>query len=59
MDMDVQISKIKINWNPISMNRFLRFIRFYKYPEEVYRDKKLEIQQSFKTKLQNLITESN
>ena len=58
MDLDVKLNKITINWNPIPMNRFLRFIRFYKYPADVYRDEKLSIQQSFKSKLQNLMNES-
>ena len=51
MDLDVRLNKISINWNPIPMNRFLRFIRFYKYPADVYRDEKISIQQSFKSKL--------
>ena len=58
MDLDVRLNKITINWNPIPMNRFLRFIRFYKYPADVYRDEKTSIQQSFKSKLQNLMNES-
>lgn len=58
MDLDVRLNRITINWNPIPMNRFLRFIRFYKYPADVYRDEKISIQQSFKSKLQNLMQES-
>ena len=48
-----------MNWNPIAYNRFIRLIRFIKYPHEVIEAEKRRIQQTLKARLQNLHQEFN
>lgn len=35
IDLDVQIAKICVNFQPLAFNRLLRFVRFVQYPKEV------------------------
>jgi len=48
-----------LNWSPIAYNRFIRLIRFIKYPFEVIEAEKKRIQQTLKARLQNLHREFN
>jgi len=48
-----------LNWSPIAYNRFIRLIRFIKYPFEVIEAEKRRIQQTLKARLQNLHREFN
>ena len=34
MDLNIDLGEIDINWNPKSLNRFLRFVMFYMYPHD-------------------------
>ena len=43
MDIDVKISQVHMNWNPIVLNRLLRFIRFIKYPWDIRKQEELVI----------------
>jgi len=50
MDMDIQLARIQINWNPIVMNRIVRFCRFIKYPKDILEAEQLIIQQTLKVR---------
>ena len=54
LDITVQVPSVRVNFNPIAFNRLLRFFRFVKYPEVTYEQKKLEIMQAFKRRIENL-----
>jgi hypothetical protein len=41
--LDVSISRVHVNWHPVTLNRLIRFIRFHKYPWDVIEDQKLVI----------------
>ena len=52
--MDVKLGKATINLNPISLNKLLRMLRFYQYPNDAYNAEKIRIQQSIRIKLESL-----
>ena len=54
MYLDVKLGKATLNLNPISLNKLLRFLRFYQYPKDTYVMEKLRIQQSIRIKLDSL-----
>ena len=54
MDNEVSLGKIHFDWNPVSVNRVVRFLRFYKYTEDVVEAEKIKLKQSFKIHLVNL-----
>lgn len=43
MENEINLGKIHFDWNPVSINRFVRFFRFYKYAEDVVEYEKLKL----------------
>ena len=54
MENEIDVGRVKFDWNPVSLNRVFRFFRFYKYLQKVIDDESLKIKQSFEIKLKNL-----
>lgn len=54
MDMEITVCRVHFDWNPISVNRVLRFLRFCSYVEDVVETERLRIEQSFKIALENI-----
>lgn len=50
-DMHISISRVHLNWHPIAYNRFIRFLRFVKYPYEVIEEETKKIKQTLKVRL--------
>jgi len=48
MDNDITMGRIRFDWNPVALNRVLRFFRFFKYVERVVREESVKVQQSLK-----------
>jgi len=53
MDQELNIGRVHFDWNPISINRAVRFLRFHTYIEDVIEMERLRIKQSFKLALEN------
>ena len=43
MDNEIQMGRIRCEWNPVPLNRVLRFLRFFKYVEQVVESESVKI----------------